>query len=149
MRDILFRGKQKSDGEWVYGNLLSFASHKDKAWIFSCEISFRNQTIDTEINEIDCETIGEYTGLCDKNDEEIFECDILKYGDYLFIVEFGACGGTQNVLHDVGYKGFYAKPISTKVDGPFGLRNDIVYWVEEGAVVVGNIHDNPELLEGE
>lgn len=138
MREILFRGQRIYNGEWVYGYLT-------KAHDF--------YTIQYEDNEgFYCEekiipkTVGQFTGLTDKNGKRIFEGDIVvtKFtnGDICCVgdVQFD-CGvfGAEWTQH---------KKRKTMV-GCFGQRHnlrrfddDIINEME----VIGNIHDNPELL---
>ena len=74
---------------------------------------------------------------------EIFEGDIVKSQNYRFVVRFGKCGSNKFVNYNNGYIGFYLEP-----DGKtnaHGLRNDICYF--GNLSVIGNIYDNPELLE--
>jgi len=155
MREILFRGKRLLNREWVYGFYISKIDPiLDISGCFI--VAQHDKESFVTWYKVDPDTAGQYTGLTDKNGVKIFKGDIVKAGgldgDYWFEVRYGICGGTQNVLHEVGYMGFYLELASkaTKECSSFGLRNDIVYWVKkkEGVEVIGNIHDNPELLEG-
>jgi len=147
MREILFRGKRdpKYGTNWCVG--IPYIDH-DGDCIMATDISKR---------VVIPETVGQYTGLTDKNDKMIFEGDILKAVKYRFVVKFGKCGGVQNVDTEVGYIGFYVEPIGK--DAKFlseflsdsGLRTDILYWINSvrfGVEIIGNIHDNPELSGG-
>lgn len=124
MRDILFRGKRLDNGEWVYGNL--FLSDTDGgAYILA---GSRIVTIEWEV---DPSTVGQYTGLLDKNGERIFEGDVLTVDgeDGFFVLEF---------QEDTAR--FVMSGDSIVVD----FDNFWSYEVE----VMGNIHDSPEFLEG-
>lgn len=130
MREILFRGKRDENDEWVFGDLIH------EPWA-SC-IQVTEQVI--ENNNIDIfkrtkysvhkETVGQYTGLLDKNIERIFDGDILKLDgeDGFFVLEF---------QDDTAR--FVMSGDSMVVD----FDNFRSYEVE----VIGNIHDNPELLK--
>ena len=82
---------------------------------------------------VEPETIGQYTGLCDKNGVKIFEGDIVRYNGEKHIVVFETRGGT-------GYFGIKIDHIET-----WGFCLSVPAKLME---VIGNIHDNPELAEG-
>ena len=138
MREIMFRGKM-DDGEWVYG---SFCMDAREQFNGLCGVDgfirFYDKTKGKmQTYEVDRETVGQYTGLKDKNGKRIFEGDIVLG---LFHYELAAKG------------------VVTFRDGAFGLRWNRGKVREFSAFtsicnvdykVIGNIHDNPELLEEE
>ncbi|EKZ5170731.1 hypothetical protein DVC04_00700 [Listeria monocytogenes] len=151
MREIEFRGKRIDNGEWVYGNLMQF---EDSAtFIFADErkgastLTYAHFIINN-MHAIDEKTIGQYTGLKDKNGKKIFEGDIVtafsninKYTDsfardveptfcFTSIVCDGACFKTT-------YKG-----------EPSYVLNQNVSSLVKHMEVIGNIHENLDLLEG-
>lgn len=137
MREFLFRGKligPNCKGKWSYGCL--------KIWSIGDVDIVATSPDDTVVGiygRVDSETVGQYTGLKDKNGNRVFEGDIIKYieSGLVGIVKFGVYGFNKDY-------GYYIEWINDY----YGLlRKDILYWIEEGAIVVGNIHDNPELLE--
>ena len=137
MREILFRGKRIDNGECVYGNL---SQHKTGKKFIKCGSAISSF-------EVIPETIGQYTGLTDKNGTKIFEWDIVKITDT--IVEFETTAfiefGNPNGFYNWGWQ---LVPLQKK---PFAV--EILHWCdmeETGAYieVIGNIHDNPELLKG-
>ena len=136
MREILFRGKNDR-GEWIEGFYI-----KDYIGTYIYD-KYRN----TRMQSVLPETVGQYTGLTDKNGKKIFEGDIVKADDYIFVIKFGKCGGTPNA-YNYGYMGFYLEALSegTKVCAKYGLRDDICYF--EDIEIIDNIHDNRLLLKG-
>ena len=126
-REIKFRGKRMDNGEWVYGDLLQPTEICDIYEIANCE------SIDGTRYEVTPETIGQYTGLHDKNGKEIYEGDILKSIQWsdIYLVKYI---GTAFYLCRKGNNGF--NKITT-------LNN------VEKSEIIGNITDNPELLGGE
>lgn len=129
MREILFRARDKGTDEWVYGYYYENPSpfHKGK----ECSI-FDDKTISKY--SVYPETIGQYTGLTDKNGTKIFEGDILKHNfddGFYDLLE---------VIYDNELAKFQYRDVKMK-----GFIFDMVVDIE---TVVGNIHDNPELLKG-
>lgn len=137
MREILFRGKRIDNGEWVEGCFIepNAIFSKDCASGSFGTIKGIKQSIGLDVYLINPETIGQFTGLTDKNGVKIFEGDILKCinpndGEE-FITDFIA-----SLVN-----GFTFKNVSlTRQLSLFD--ND---WPDE-IEVIGNIHDNPELL---
>jgi len=144
MCEFLFRGKRLDNGEWVHGDL----AHHDDGRVFIRHWRCRTYAS----HEVDPDTVGPYIGLSDKNSVKIFSGDIIcaknDYEEMKFVVLFGICGGVQNVLHDVGYLTFYFSEIRRNPRN-FPIRNDPLYFLNAyECEVIGNIHDNQELLEG-
>lgn len=155
MREILFRGKRVDDGEWIEG---FYAHSGEKKYIL----------IDNDIavgylamKEVNPDTVGQYTGLTDKNGKKIFEGDILHFKAYqgggfacpigtdiYYRVLFGHCNPDMDTLSE--YMGFWALGKNYDEDDLYECGESINYLVDShGAYVIGNIHDNPELLKEE
>ena len=132
MREILFRGKRTINGDWVYGDFVHGNERKslrDSIFVYDSETQSFN---DYEINT---STLGQYTGLTDKNGKRIFEGDIAKV--------------LQGKDKDIAYVGFEngAFMLYPKT-GNIYERTLWEYWYNDWDVeVIGNITDNPELLE--
>ena len=132
MREILFRGKRTDNGKWECGDLLS--PNEFNAIPHIVYIDYLNEYGD--IGEISApilpETVGQFTGLTDKNGKRIFEGDIVTgYFNHEKIVGYVFYGGNAHFF--IQRDGIYG----------IGLDNSDC-WLE----VIGNIHDKPELLEG-
>ena len=128
-RKELFRGKRVDNNEWVYGFLSK--SRGNNHFLSLCIDHEENGVMLSSI--VEPETIGQYTGLCDKNGVKIFEGDIVRYNGEKHIVVFETRGGT-------GYFGIKIDHIET-----WGFCLSVPAKLME---VIGNIHDNPELAEG-
>lgn len=135
----LFRGKRLDNGEWVEGDLL----HPDKELNFDFAIELWDKSAKANCYAVDPATIGEYTGLKDNNGKRIFEGDIIGAIDF-FDGEITSGGvvryGTFNCGCCNGVYGWY-------IDGG-DIRDANSSMFEPSVLVIGNIHDNPELLEG-
>lgn len=132
MREILFRGKRKDNGEWVYGWYAPLVCN-DKTVIPSIK-DFNGSDW-----RVEPETIGQFTGFCDKNDKKMFEGDIVEvtYDDgTAYITAVCAYGNTLCV--DVEGKDYDFTAIDFAIDD----WNDNCCEFE----IIGNICDNPELL---
>ena len=146
MREILFRGKRADNGEWVEGDLLHYKSGEmaickgfSKYGYEATEIIGRDKVIP--------ETVGQYTGLTDKNGRKIFEGDIVRLTDEYNEIEWTAIVVFGNPNSSCCW-GYSLCPI-----GKCESTSDILMWVdmeESGAYceIIGNIYDNPELLKG-
>ena len=132
MREILFRGKRKDNGEWLEG----FAIFADnKAFILNnakVEVlnGYNEYRMNFTLKEVIPSTVGQYTGLTDKNGDKIFDSDVV---DIL----------TEN--EEVGFVTYDEGCFFVKADGfSVDFRNNIN---GNDLLVIGNIHDNPEILK--
>lgn len=138
MREILFRGKEIDNREWVYGYVVSVADIS-RATIYAPQDP-KECDWATLPFLVDPDTVGQFTGLLDKNGNKIFEGDILKTEYSKVICEFGS-GDFSNGCHS--YQGW----CFTDLEQDDSLRsnyNDSRYVQEYS--VIGNKWDNPELL---
>ena len=130
-REILFRGTRMDNGEWTYGYYCPKPySH------FPCEATiFPSETIDRDWHgeRVDPDTVGQFIGLCDKNGVRIFEGDIIEYTD-----------GCNDWLGAVKYDGDDAQFVVRFIGGDVESFDNLYSGDCE---VIGNVHDNPELLE--
>ena len=130
MREIIFRGKRTDDGEWIEGDY-AYSNIENKYFII-CNPEMQSFTDPGNyLYTIDCceiipETVGQFTGLTDKNGIKIFEGDIVK-GTFL---------GFPIPIEDDVFSICWQEDIA-------GYKANYFENVE----VIGNIYDNPELLE--
>ena len=150
MREILFKAKQIDNGEWIEGSLIDLDIDSGYCYIVQpykkasiLPIIF---LITDRMKLVDPETLCQFTGLCDKNGNKIWENDIIKYhfGEIYAPIKYGYyqnCFDSQKTEH----VGFYVDWTGDKC-----LRKDLGYWIDMVyAMPVGNIFDNPELLQEE
>lgn len=143
MRGILFRGKRKDNGEWVYGDLIKnliYDGREKEIRIGDIYFEHNGDIHGTAVREVIPETVGQFTGRCDENYNKIFEGDILEvsYDDgTAYTTEVCAYGGTLCV--DVEGEDYDFTAIDFAVD----------IWKNNccKCKVIGNIYENPELLE--
>lgn len=140
MREILFRGKRLDNGEWVEG--ASFNTRNEAFYICPAvsDITYGDNGKRRRIGcwySVDLFTVGQYTGLTDKNGKRIFEGDIIETRYVSSCPDY--------VIVEV-VKWFRNGWVSQGVDCmPYSLREDGILPYAE---IIGNIHDNPILLKG-
>lgn len=139
MREILFRGKSTNDGTWVVGDGIHYP--KSVNYKGTCWIDGMHEKANDWVQVIPS-TVGQYTGLQDKNGQRIFEGDIVDLCDNWW--DAAGPAGHESPIVEVcwsdGYAGF--DPFDD-YDCDCG-----VYIGAHRCKVIGNIHDNPELMEG-
>lgn len=139
MREIKFRGKRLDNGEWVYGDYHHRAGGVH--CIIDMQPDFQGKVVYVVI-QVDAETIGQFTGLRDKNDKEIYEGDIVKW--ILTMPEVGVNGGYEEYeTEEIGEIKWDAGALQL---GDYCAAG-FAYESEDYADIIGNIHDNPELLK--
>ena len=130
MREFLLRGKRTDNGEWVYGYYTKaryFLNKKEMHIIFEPDVEAFPHCEFTGYEEVLPETVGQYTGLTDKNGKKIFEGDIV---DYISSDVIGNPKTGTIIVEDM-----------TDYD-------TMIYLNHSNEVkIIGNIHDNPELLK--
>lgn len=150
MREIMFKAKRIDNGEWVEGNLINLDADSGYCYIVP---AFKNAStlpinwlIAGRMILVDPETLCQFTGLTDKNGNDIWENDIIKYhfGEIYAPIKYGCyqnCFDSQKAEHI----GFYVDWPDKKC-----LRKDLGYWINMvDAMPVGNVFDQPELLQEE
>ena len=152
MREILFRGKRVDNGEWANGNYVEKIHYYDGSELPCIQVIMQKPSVadrfvpcfETELVEVIPETVGQYTGIKDKNGKMIFEGDIVAFTaedelweprcynegtvyfcDGTFWVDCGKDSDDCDVLFSIGH----AK------------------LCDESLQIIGNIHDNPMMLE--
>lgn len=136
MREILFRGKRVDNGEWVYGNFIKI---ENETYIFEqYEVKVESDTYKyldsyrmSRMHNVSPDTVGQYTNLKDKHSAGIFEGDVVEipYEGWKLIKWFDCHCGFEpfsDSFENCGHCGCGADP--------------------EDCIVLGNIHDNPELM---
>lgn len=150
MRDILFRGKRADNGDWHEGEDIMRNTIRGKVCLAK---------IGEDWISVDPKTVGQYTGLTDKNGKKIFEGDIFKFDDEVWEISYTSCGTEYDsfAVENYGVVGF---------DEDMARFDFIKYKFNENSVeadlhenhnidfsefvieleVIGNIYDNPELI---
>lgn len=155
IKEILFRGKRVDNGKWVYGSYIRFRADENAFDAHQIYSYYNN-----ELYDVISKTVGQYTGLKDKNGKKIFEGDIVRYAyldEYRCYLEslespedYEGCNFDNMWTIDVvvyciniGYPAFDLNGHDWEVNGLSNLSESTEYYFE----VIGTIYDNPELLE--
>ena len=145
MREILFRGKHKATGKWCEGNL-----NIDKQGV---AIITPDDTPIGCYGQVDPNTVGQFTGLTDKNGTKIFEGDIVEFEDtgedgFEYSEGFDFRNRAVVVWNNGRWElDEYASDNSGVADDMMYCHDDFISVFEFQSWVIGNIHDNPELME--
>lgn len=136
MREILFRGKRTDNSEWLYGDL----QHHNEQILISPIFTEPYEYPENYNENVLPKTIGQFTNFLDKNGKQIFEGDIIaaksSIGSGIFIINYEA----QDLCWN---NGFYPFNIKGYCCLTHIAENDL-----SNVEIIGNIHDNHELLEG-
>ena len=139
-REILFRGQHRRKGEkvkldgtpveskWVYGGICQF--NEDRSIIYQTEPEFQKYSVYTD-------TVGQYTGLKDKNGRQIFEGDIVRLFNR---------NGQEIMSYVVEWYSDCSMFVLDCIDFDMGFDMDFTVFYGDEFEIVGNIHDNPELV---
>lgn len=139
-REILFRGQHRRKGEkvkldgtpveskWVYGGICQF--NEDRSIIYQTEPEFQKYSVYTD-------TVGQYTGLKDKNGRKIFEGDIVR--------RFNR-NGQEIMSYVVEWYSDCSMFVLDCIDFDMEFDTDFTVFYGDEFEIVGNIHDNPELV---
>ena len=152
MREILFMGKRVDNGKWVYGDLRQYRLGDVAIWDYKIARMF----------SVMLHTVGQYTGLTDKNGRKIFEGDIVRQ-DYSKTINTRYDHDTLGFIDSESIDGHHIGVVKISPQKGVGMRNPMSYNYSDDTKrkvkyfvnvccyrceVIGNIHDNPELLEG-
>lgn len=128
MRDMIFRGKEENSNKWSYGSLL--VRSEENYEMLQVRKYDGVEGDNWGWSQVKPDTVGEYTGLKDMNGKRIFEGDIVKL--------------LHSYIRVVKYSGLNASFVTCDKDEFLGFLGD---YNSNQIMVIGNIHDNPELLE--
>lgn len=136
-REILFRGKRVDNGEWVKGLPFSFHATNNVEGI---------ETYDGERHRVDSDTVGQYTGLTDKNGKRVFEGDVMEFDAYGFhykgVVSF--VDGNFSVICKYPDSSPFSYICNYAEASPF-----LDVAIKQHGAYVTDVNDKPKLMEEE
>lgn len=135
MREILFRGKLKSNDEWSFGNL--------NVSLRAIVIITPDKTPIGKYGQIIPETVGQFTGLTDKNGKKIFEGDIIRQVNSYDNLEM------TGVVRFSKSSQFVISHTYTEKENCYKRGKKKAFAIKTNCEIIGNIYDNPELLDVE
>lgn len=138
MRKILFRGKRVDNSEWVEGDFLS--PHNIVWTERGFDEALQREEMIVCDEAVDPETVGQFTGLTDKNGKKIFEGDIVRYSPNLSntgkgLDRIGVVGWRKCGMFFIDWRSYW------------DIRHILDSECKDWAEIIGNIHDNKELVE--
>lgn len=156
-REILFRGRSVKTGRWIWGSLIQNGQ-------YDYAIYDGNEHSDSDGEEVEEDTIGQYTGINDRKGHRIFEGDIVKF--HYFYQSLGENLGAQESEQEIigkivwgefgwsidaiqgqhweGYTGYQTGEGECSILELYAMNESSIH--EESFDVIGNLHDNPYLL---
>lgn len=142
MRQIKFRGKSNTTGEWVYGDLLQMEIKTP----YIVNISpIEGESLKTDIVPVEPESVGQFTGIIDCVGQEVYEGDIVTWKNIYYNGEEESFTG--NVVWIVDKLGFYI--LYSISDFNIDNLKSYTYLANKFNLrVLGNMHDTPEIMEG-
>ena len=148
-REIKFRGKRIDTGEWVVGNLVMVCNGETLKRYPCIVISYNHDSFDW--HEVHPDSVGQFTGLNDKNGKEIYEGDILEFTEsdlWLYgnrsPVDFYRGSFYCTMLYDLTMAPLFEMPtVYNPNDYPNNTEKSL--WIAD-CDVIGNVFENPELL---
>ena len=180
MREIIFRGKRTDNGEWVEGNLVWIKNYEEQPYqcFIISQLSYLEYGEFDEMYQVFPETVGQYTGLTDRNGKKIFEGDVVKCMHHWRLQKYPIIDiDEEKYFFEQKIRGAYGKGVDKEnifisCERYYYFRNYAVEYFERNSgfrvrnggcfhaltrgyifnrslEIIGNIHDNPELLTGE
>ena len=137
MREILFRGKRIDNGEWVFGHLYVTHNGDYEIGCYNPDTKIERWTFD-----VDPSTVGQYTGLTDKNGKRIFEGDRVVYPDSTSYSSYDDYSEGYVDYDEEAMRFYFTDRWFVEMED-FDVVDGMMVDVE----IIGNIHDNPELTE--